>query len=235
MLFDFKRLPFGIFEFMIQLIKKFTCLFPAVLTGLCLTATNVYAVGGGVIVTTGSSSNTSPNTSWYKKPTKTEIDWLLTLSAQTKDDDTFYDLGIGYPIYGELNQLNSLSLIFINRITSGDIADDYFDDGDASSSDYFALESALRLHLPVTNEFSLFAEAGIDSGRLLFVELIDIGVSSSKNRHDDDYHVDYNGAIGVGYSRANFGINIFTRYRKLHPGYYDYEQTFFGIEFVAGF
>lgn len=170
-----------------------------------------------------------PRSAWLNKPAK--LDWVLALSAQQADNDKFYDLSLAVPLFEDFNYINDLNLLFINRIVFARLDYDYrtYDNDD---SDYFAYENAVRMNVPINENFHLFFEGAVDTGRLLFGQILDINTDNS--RRYDDYQLDYSGALGMGYSHAQWGVNFVVRHRKIH---FDrtYSKTLYGLEFVYGF
>lgn len=203
---------------------------PACLLGLfSLPAVAVDDTAESSILSKNNYTYQTSQNAWFNKPAK--LDWVIALSAQQTDSDTFYDLNIAIPLFEGFNQVNDLNLLFINRLVFGRLDYDYRS-YDYNGSDYFAYENAVRMNVPINKNWHLFIEGGVDTGRLLFGQVLDINTDDS--RRYEDYQLDYSGTLGMGYSHAQWGINFVVRHRKIH---FDrpYSKTLYGLEFVYGF
>jgi len=172
-----------------------------------------------------------PQSAWLNKPAK--LDWTVNLSAQATDKAQFYDLSLAVPLFDDFNQVNDLNLLFINRLVYGQMDDPYQTWDGTEYDDYLAFETAFRMNVPFYQHFHVFVEAGLDSGRLVFGEVLGLGTSDSR-RYNSDYKVDYSASVGLGYSQLNYGVNLIFRQRNLHFNQ-DYQQNMLGLELVYGF
>lgn len=170
------------------------------------------------------------NNNWVNQPT--ELNWLVSVGGQFNSDAQFYDLSLAMPIAGNLNKVNELSLLFINRLVYGQFADSYFT-WDGEHDDYYSIETAFRMNFPISNQLHLFAEGGLDSGQL-FGRLFSVNVYNNRKFEYDNDKFDYSFALGAGYTQANYSLNLITRVRQLHFNQ-KRSETFAGVELVYGF
>ncbi|MCU4677084.1 hypothetical protein N7931_15730 [Catenovulum sp. 2E275] len=201
----------------------------------CAVGLSFFATFANANILIGQSSkqmrSQTPQSAWLNQPA--QLNWVASISAQAAESATFYDLSLAVPLFSDFNQINDLNLLFINRLVYGQ-TDEPFQYWDGSEyDDYFAFETAVRMNIPLTNQFHLFVEGGIDSGRLIFGEILDVD-SSHARRSNGDYEIDYTGAVGFGYSQVNWGINLSFRHRSLHFNQ-DYSQNLVGLELAYGF